>query len=202
LTQHACASGLLAVDLAGRLLAADGHPDGLALVLAGEKSFTDAARVIVDTGIMGEAVVAVLVGLDGDQDHVLGYATKTMGEFAAGAFLPPEVNELFHDIYADTLAEVIAAAVECADLVLDDIALILPHNVNRMSWLKVLRKLGIRGTDRIFLDNLPVTGHCFGADPFINLVTASELGRLQPGDHYLMTAVGLGATFSAMVFRR
>jgi 3-oxoacyl-[acyl-carrier-protein] synthase III len=35
-THHACATSLLAIDLAGRLLAADGDPDALALVLAGE----------------------------------------------------------------------------------------------------------------------------------------------------------------------
>src|SRR5437016_3089902 len=44
-TQHACASGLLAVDLAGKLLAAE-DPDGLVLIFLGEKSFTSAARVI------------------------------------------------------------------------------------------------------------------------------------------------------------
>ena len=54
--------------------------------------------------------------------------------------------------------------------------------------------------ERVFLDNVPVTGHCFCADPFINYRTALDLGRLRPGDHYLIAAVGLGATFSAMVF--
>ncbi|HEX4725517.1 MAG TPA: 3-oxoacyl-ACP synthase, partial [Pseudonocardiaceae bacterium] len=34
-THHACATGLLAVDVAGRLLASDGEPGALALVLAG-----------------------------------------------------------------------------------------------------------------------------------------------------------------------
>ena len=54
---------------------------------------------------------------------------------------------------------------------------------------------------RVFLDNVPVTGHCFAADPFINYVSARDAGRLRPGDLYLMASVGLGATFSAMVLR-
>jgi len=41
LTHQSCASGLLAVDLAGRPLAADGiEPEPRALVLCGEKAFT------------------------------------------------------------------------------------------------------------------------------------------------------------------
>ena len=45
-TQQACASGLLAIDVAGRLLAQYGDPEALALVLTGEKAFTWDAQVI------------------------------------------------------------------------------------------------------------------------------------------------------------
>src|SRR5215831_5065505 len=60
-THQSCASGLLAIDMAGRLLAADtadgqdgpDGPDGeagpLALVLSGEKAFTREAQVFADT---------------------------------------------------------------------------------------------------------------------------------------------------------
>jgi 3-oxoacyl-[acyl-carrier-protein] synthase-3 len=55
--------------------------------------------------------------------------------------------------------------------------------------------------DRIFLGNVPITGHCFCADPFLNYRTVADLGLLNPGDRYLMVTVGLGSTFSAMVFQ-
>jgi 3-oxoacyl-[acyl-carrier-protein] synthase-3 len=64
----------------------------------------------------------------------------------------------------------------------------------------VLKKLRIDQKERLYLDNLADLGHCFGADAFLNYRSASDAGRLKPGDHYVMTAVGLGATFSAMVF--
>ncbi|WP_327322119.1 3-oxoacyl-ACP synthase [Streptomyces sp. NBC_01210] len=198
-TQHACASGLLAVDLAGRLLAADGDPDGLALVLMGEKVFTASARVIPDTGVMGESAAAALVGLGGPRDRVLGYATQIRGEFEDGMYMSPESAVEFQETYPAALADVVRAAVDSAGLQVRDIDLVLPHNVNRMSWLPVLNKLGIRGKDRLFLDNLPEIGHCFGADAFLNYLTAREKGILRPGQRYLMTSVGLGATFSAMV---
>lgn len=201
LTQHACASSLLAVQLAGQLLADDGDPDARALVLAGEKTFTSAAQVIADTGVMGEGAAAILVAPQGMRDRVLGYATHTLGEFHSAPWSDEATSARFNQIYPKALAEVMLAAVETAGLTLDDITLVLPHNVNRMSWLRVLHHLGIQGSGRLFLDNLATLGHCFGADAFINLQSARAQGRLRTGDRSLMTAVGLGATFSAMVLQ-
>ena len=80
-SQHACASGLLAVDLAGRLLADCGDPAALALVLTGEKTYPHVTRYIPATTVMGEASAACLVGQGGDRDRLLSYATVTLGEF-------------------------------------------------------------------------------------------------------------------------
>ncbi|MEU6990917.1 3-oxoacyl-[acyl-carrier-protein] synthase III C-terminal domain-containing protein [Streptomyces sp. NPDC046465] len=199
-TQHACAAGLLAVELAGRLLTDDGDPEALALVLTGEKVFTEGARVIPDTGVMGECAAAVLVGPSGPGDRLLGYATQTCGAFEDGMDMAPEAAEAFQEVYPKVLADVIRSAVARAGLTVGDIDLILPHNVNRLSWMPVLKELGMRGTDRLFTENIAEIGHCFGADPFLNHLSARAAGRLIPGSRYVMTAVGLGATFSAMAF--
>jgi 3-oxoacyl-[acyl-carrier-protein] synthase III len=199
-TQHACASGLLAVDLAGRLLAADGDDDALALVLVGEKAFTPTAQFIPATTVMGEGTAAVLVRRDGDSDRVLSYATCTRGDYNDSVFMGPELAVQFQQEYPAVLGTVIRAAVRQARLELADIDLLLPHNVNRVSWIRLCEQLGFP-LSRVFLDNIAVTGHCFCADPFINYQNAVERGRLTPGDRYLMVAVGLGATFSAMVLQ-
>jgi 3-oxoacyl-[acyl-carrier-protein] synthase-3 len=199
LTHHACASGLLAVDLCGKLLAADGVPDALALVLTGEKTFTLAAQTVPGTAINGEGAAAVLVRAGGDRDRMLSYASRTHGRFYECLSLTEARFAEFQQVYTPALAEVMLAAVERAGLTLDDVALVLPHNVNRVSWVRLARHLGLP-LERVFLDNVPVTGHCFCADPFINYQTARELGRLRPGDRYLLASVGLGSTFSAMVF--
>ena len=199
-TQHACASGLLAVDLAGRLLAADDDDGTLALVLAGEKAFTPAAQFIPSTTVMGEGTAAVLVRRGGSSDRLLSYATCTRGEYNEWMSLTPELALRFQQEYPVLLGQVIRAAVRAAGLDLADIALMLPHNVNRVSWARLCEQLGYP-LDRVFLENIPVTGHCFCADPFINFQSAAEQGRLTPGDRYLMVAVGLGANFSAMVLQ-
>jgi 3-oxoacyl-[acyl-carrier-protein] synthase-3 len=198
-TQHACASGLLAVSLAGRLLAADPNPDALALVLTGEKAFTDATRIIPNTTFMGESSAAALVRAGGDHDRLVGYATRSYGQFSSGVLMTAERQTEFDELYQNGLTEVIGSALEAAGSGVDGLNLILPHNVNRISWARTCKLLGIP-MDSVLTDNIRVTGHCFCADPFVNLATAIATGRLKPGDRYLMAAVGLGATFSAMVF--
>jgi len=199
-TQHACASALLAIEVCGKLLAADGDPDGLALVLAGEKTFTRVAQLIPNSAVMGEGMAAVLISGDGDQNRMLAYATRTLGQFYRAPYLAPDVEATFQGAYTATLVEVVLAALTRANLTTDDVHLLMPHNVNRMSWLRVLRLLRM-SKEQLFLDNQVELGHCFGADSFINYQTAFERGRLRTGDIFVMTAAGLGATLAAMVFR-
>ncbi|MEV0408889.1 3-oxoacyl-[acyl-carrier-protein] synthase III C-terminal domain-containing protein [Actinoallomurus sp. NPDC050550] len=200
LSQHACASALLAVEVCGALLADAGDAGGLALVLAGERTFTEVAQVIHGSAVMGEGTAAVLVRAGGDRDRLLAYETRTLGEFHRSPYLPSEDEAQFQSAYPGTLVEVVREALRRAGLTVADVKVLLPHNVNRVSWLRVRRDLGLP-RDGVLLDNQPELGHCFGADPFVNYRTACDAGRLAPGDHYVMTAAGLGATLTAMVFR-
>jgi 3-oxoacyl-[acyl-carrier-protein] synthase-3 len=199
-SQHACASVLLSIELAGRLLIEDRDAQALALIFVGEKTFTRDARVLAATAVVGEGVAAILVRTGGSHDRLLGYASEMRGEFHHGTRLTAAENDRWTAAYADGVSKVITEALDRAGTRLDDIALILPHHVNRLSWIKVLRALQPSWKNRIYLDNLSVVGHCFGADPFINYCSARSTGRLRRGDRYVVTAVGLGATFSAMVF--
>jgi 3-oxoacyl-[acyl-carrier-protein] synthase-3 len=209
-THQSCASGLLAIDLAGRLLAADtvtaantgqgqdSQAEPLALVLSGEKAFTREAQMFADTTIFGEGASACLVSASGPRDRVLAYACNVRGEFdsATGA----NDARLQHE-YRPSLAEVMRLALDEAGLTLDDISIVLPHNVNAVTWQRMCVLLKIP-RDRVLLDNIAANGHVFCADMFANYQTACERGLLQPGDRYLAAAVGAGggATFAAMVF--
>jgi|SRR5580700_3314138 3-oxoacyl-[acyl-carrier-protein] synthase-3 len=201
---QSCASGLLAIDLAGRLLAADaaiaadGEPAPLALILAGEKAFTREAQMYTATTVFGEGASACLVSASGTRDRMLAYAADVRGEFdsATGA----NDARLQYE-YKYSLADVMRRAMGDAGLTLDDIRVVLPHNVNRKAWVATCKQLGLP-LDRVVIDNIGVLGHVFCADMFINYQTARERGLLQPGDRYLAAAVGAGggATFAAMVF--
>ncbi|MFD7641858.1 3-oxoacyl-[acyl-carrier-protein] synthase III C-terminal domain-containing protein [Kitasatospora sp. NPDC059795] len=199
-TQQACAASLLAVDLAGRLLADDGDPSALALVVAGEKTFTRDAQVLPETTIFAEASTACLVSPDGDRNRVLSYAVRQRPEFYGRPAEDPELMVRYQREYQPTMIETVQAALDQAGLDLSDIALLLPHNVNQASWRMICRQLGYP-VEQVVLENVLTVGHSFAADAFINLRTATTGGALRPGDHYLIAAAGIGATFAAMVLR-
>jgi 3-oxoacyl-[acyl-carrier-protein] synthase-3 len=197
-THHACATGLLAVDVAGRMLAGDGDSGALALVLTGEKAFTRDAQYVPGTSVFGEGAAACLISLDGCRDRVLAYASSIRGEFDGRLDTMPQMASRFEKEYPVSLAEAISAAVSEAGVSLQEISLILPHNVNALSWQRLCRRIGFP-QDRVLLANVQVSGHAFCADAFINYTTAADRGLLRPGSRYLIAAAGLGATFSAMV---
>jgi 3-oxoacyl-[acyl-carrier-protein] synthase III len=197
---HACASGLLAIDVAGRLLAADAerHPDALALVMAGEKAFTAEAQMVPETSFFGEGASACLVSASGGSDRLLSYSVDLRGEFDGDSM---EQALAFQHIYSEALSEAILAAVEGAGLTMAEIALVLPHNVNVVAWQRVCKRIGFPLAS-VVLDNVATDGHVFCADAFLNYRTASRRGLLRPGERYVVAAAGAGrgATFSAMVF--
>ena len=203
-THQSCASGLLAIDIAGRLLAADaaagqdGRPGPLALVLSGEKAFTREAQMFADTTVFGEGAAACLVSASGPRDRMLAYAATVRGEFDSET---GENDVRLQREYRPSLAAVMRQALDEAGLTLDDIRVVLPHNVNMVTWQRMCVLLGLP-LERVLLDNIPASGHVFCADVFANYLTACERGLLRPGDRYLAAAVGAGggATFAAMVF--
>ncbi|HEY7430383.1 MAG TPA: 3-oxoacyl-[acyl-carrier-protein] synthase III C-terminal domain-containing protein [Streptosporangiaceae bacterium] len=203
-THQSCASGLLAIDMAGRLLAAetpdgqDGQAGPLALILTGEKAFTREAQVFAGTTIFGEGASACLVSAFGARDRVLAYACHVRGEFDSAT---GENDMRLQREYRPSLAAVMGEALAEAQLTLDDIRVVLPHNVNMVTWQRMCTMLKFP-PGRVLLDNIPANGHVFCADVFANYQTARERGLLRPGDRYLAAAVGAGggATFAAMVF--
>lgn len=196
-TEQACAGGIGAVDVAAALLEGESDPEAMALVLIGEKAQCRVQQHFPGMGLTGEGVAAVLVGRGGATDRILGYSCITE-PVDHRLLMTEEASRRFSELYGDAVCAVVDEAIAKAGCVHDDIALLLPHNFNRVSWVKLSSRLGIP-LDRLFLDNISRTGHCFGADPFINLRTALDLGRLHSGDRYLMVSVGIGATFTAMV---
>ncbi len=201
-TQQNCASGLAAIDVAAELLRADGDPRAVALVVTGEKAFSYLAQLIENTTVMGEASGACLVHVDDRRDgnRVLSYVSRTLGQYADGVRLDPAALQDFGERYVATLVAVLREVLDAAGIGLDELAGIIPHNVNRSSWTRVAREMGFDRT-LVFLDNVQRFGHCYCTDFFLNYTTMRAAGRLTPGGTYLVAAVGLGATFAAMLIR-
>lgn len=197
LQDRACAGALHALDLAGTLLADD--PDALALLLVGEKTYGRVNRVIPGMSVQGEATAAVLVASHGPSDVLLSYRSASVPVGGSSMVMDDAARAQFSAVHWETFDAVVAAALDAAGLAAHDIALYLPMNTSRLISAMGASRSGIPRTRVV--SELARTGHCWGADTFINLRAALDGGRLAPGDPYLVTAVGIGAVFAAAVFR-
>ncbi|MEV0635590.1 3-oxoacyl-[acyl-carrier-protein] synthase III C-terminal domain-containing protein [Streptomyces sp. NPDC050619] len=198
LSHQACVSSLGAIDLVGELLRAEAPEGAYALMVTGERAYSPKVQLIPNSAIMADAAAACLVTVGGGGDEVRSFATRTLGEFAAGLEMAKEQIQRFGQVYGTVLGEVIHEAAARAGLTFDDIDLVIPHNVNMVSWRQTIKEMSADPA-RFFLDNIPHYSHTYASDVFVNYTTLREAGRLTDGRHYVLVSVGLGATFGAMV---
>jgi 3-oxoacyl-[acyl-carrier-protein] synthase-3 len=198
LSHQACVSSMGAIDVAAELLRADGVTGSYALMVTGERAFSPKVQLIPDTAIMADAAAACLITIGGSGDEIHSYVTRTLGEYSAGLLMTKEQAREFGHIYGRTLAGVIQQAVAAAGLDFGEIELVIPHNVNMVSWRQTIKEMGA-DPQKFFLANVSRIGHCYSADIFVNYTTLREAGRLVEGGKYVLASVGIGATFGAMV---
>jgi 3-oxoacyl-[acyl-carrier-protein] synthase-3 len=194
-----CASALSAFEVAAYLLT-EFDKDAKAIVVTGDKTFTPILQSIPNTSVTAEASAAVLLSRSGAGNKLLAMQMHTYGQYSGGVWQNAEVGLEFEKQYVDMLAKVIVEVVTEAKIKIEDLKIILPHNVNVISWINTAKKLNFP-VKKIYLDNVKKLAHCFGADGMINYLSAKQVGLLERGDYFLMATVGLGATFAAAVFQ-
>ncbi|MFZ4273112.1 3-oxoacyl-[acyl-carrier-protein] synthase III C-terminal domain-containing protein [Streptomyces arboris] len=197
-SHQACVSSLGAIEVLGELLRAEGEEGAYALMVTGEQAYSPMVQHIPNTSIMADAAASCLITLDGEGDVVRSFAIRTLGEYAQWLELTPEQNTEFGEQYGRRIADVIHEALKGAGLGLDEVDLVIPHNVNKLAWRQTIKELEVE-PEKVFLDNVPRFSHTYASDVFVNYTTLRDAGRLVDGAHYLLVSVGLGATFGAMV---
>ncbi len=196
MTVNNCAAAMSAIGMLAHVLLENEK----AIIVCGDCVFTPVLRFIPNTAILGDASAAVLLGKQGEKNQLMAITSYIAGEYAEGLWLAGEKMKLFELRYAQLLADAILSVLEKAHLNKNQIKWIIPHNVNLLSWKRTAAILQMP-MEKIFLENMKKCSHCFGADIFINYTTIEKQQQLMPGDYYVMATVGLGAVFSAAVFK-
>ncbi|GAA4551957.1 hypothetical protein [Amycolatopsis samaneae] len=80
----------------------------------------------------------------------------------------------------------------------EEIAAVLPPNLFTPIVRMSEGQAGFR-PGQLFLANIANRGHCFSADPIVNLVDRQRADGLRPGDHLLLTSGVPGARVSILV---
>jgi len=194
-----CASIFNAFEIAAQLLQAT-DKGKKAIILVGDLTFTQSLRLVTNASVMGDASAAVLVSHSHTDNKLIATALLTAGKYTAGIWIEPALQRDFEAHFARLLKQVIDEVLMKAKLTLQDIALIIPHNVNRYIWRDFSKTFSIP-FEKFFIENISRYAHCFGADMIINYVDVHHKGLLKKGDYYLMLTVGLGAVFCATLLQ-
>lgn len=197
MTTNNCASAICAMQVIERLLAT-GRPGDAAIVVTADVAFTVGLQSIAGTTIIGDAAVACLFAAEGPGHRVVSSHQQVHGQHSACLWQDEEHATEFEAEYVDRVATAMRATLDKAGIGWEQIRLVLPHNINQFSWKMVAARAGIP-YELVYLDQVPLTAHCLGADIFLNLVQAGATGRFQDGDLLLLVTVGLGAVFAATV---
>ena len=161
-----------------------------------DTGFAPDIRLIENTTIMGEGAAAVLVGHAPGRYRLRGCLTRHAPQFWQNTGHRDEAYlDGFEAAYLPFACDTLRAALTHFGIAPAALRLVLPHNVNLTSWLQIAQETGL-ARDQLWLKGIGRVGHCFGADPFINLATAEAEGVLAAGDLLLLVSIGLGATAS------
>ncbi len=103
-------------------------------------------------------------------------------------------------ISADLARAVTGALLAPHGLKLGDVAALLHANLFKPVLMMKERQAGF-SADQLYLDNIPRLGHCFAADPLINLVDRAARGDIGPGGYGLLAASVPGSRIGALLRR-
>ena len=170
--------------------------------------------------LFGDGAGAIVVGSTSDGNRgILSTRLRTDGSYAktlyvpAGGSLKPASLETVrrneHTITMNgkevfkvavrAMEEISLAALEEADVGVDEISLVIPHQANRRIITAMAGRLKIP-MDRVMV-NLDKYGNTSAASVPVALDEAWREGRIHPGDVVLLNAFGAGFSWGAAVIR-
>ena len=169
--------------------------------------FGDAAgAAVVGRGVGAAEILAANAGTDGTKSDILGMeAGGTRVPFSEEA-----AREGLHQKFVMDGREVFREAVKrmtrCArdllaeaDMELEDVSLVIPHQANLRILNAVRDRLGL--PDEKVFTNVHEYGNTGSASVPVALWEARQQGRIQPGDLVLLTAFGAGFHWSGVLVR-
>lgn len=191
--QQGCSSLFSAIRLANDALNSEDITN--VLCVSSDVFPTNANREII-YNILSDGAGAMLLTKNHDENTIVISSQITKGYYWDS---DTHKNELIAS-YFPTARNIILETLKKAKLTIDDIALLIPHNVSMRSW-DILLKLINFPKDRFFGENIARNGHSIGADNIINLKDALDGKRLKKGDYFLMFNFGFGVNWSCIILQ-
>jgi 3-oxoacyl-[acyl-carrier-protein] synthase-3 len=214
----ACAGFPYALSVASQMIASGAY--STALVIGAETmsrliDWSDRSTCV----LFGDGAGAVVLQASDKPGGLLSFALHSDGSGgdllmvpAGGSRMPASLETIEDNKHAIVMngrgvyrfaTRVIVSAIrevlDKANLTLDDIRLIVPHQANRRIIESAAKELGLP-MDR-FLVNIDRYGNTSSASIPIALCEAVAAGQIRPGDHIVLVAFGAGLTWGSTVIK-
>jgi 3-oxoacyl-[acyl-carrier-protein] synthase-3 len=191
-TQLACNSFQATLRIAQGLIAAEPSVDHV-LCVAADRFPARAKREIV-YNLMSDGACAGVVSRGAHSNRILATRHITRGAYWDSTISHDQLIAAYFPIARRSIVE----AIEAAGCSLDEIALLIPHNLNLKSWGILAQILGIP-LSRIYTRNIARIGHVVASDNIINYVDALDEGLIVKGSKVALFVMGFGAHWSCTV---
>ncbi len=193
LSQQGCSGLLSAIHIACSLLEAPG-PSSV-MCIAGDQLPVHSNREVI-YNIMSDGVGAVLVDRKSTKNYIVAHKQLQQSYYWDTPIREDELLAAYFPMAQRTIQGVL----EQANLSIDQIRWVIPHNVSLRSW-EILAQMLELPIDRVWTDNIFRIGHTVSSDHIINLVDMEQQGLLNKGDYLLLFTFGFGATWSSMILQ-
>src|ERR671935_900990 len=154
-----------------------------------------AGAVVLGPGPMG--IKSCVLGSDGSGGDLIYVAPGADGPEGPGR---PEIRMDGRRVFrfaTEILAQATLQALEKANVRLEDVRLIVPHQANARIIEAAAKRLGVNGD--VMVNNIANYGNTSTASIPLALKEALAAGRLERGDHLVLVGFGAGLTWGACV---
>lgn len=164
-----------------------------------------AGAIVLKASDQDGGVRSSVLRSDGSGWDVLGIPTvgsrdNRLPEANPGELKPYKMHMNGREVYrfaTRIVGESIMQALEMAELSLDDLSLVVPHQANFRILEAAARSLGV--SSDIFVSNIDRYGNTSAASIPIALCESVSNGRIKPGDNIAFCGFGGGLAWAAMV---
>lgn len=188
LTLHRCANLLAAIQLASALVAAGVHRD--VLVVTTDRIGPAETRV-EQYALFSDGAASCLIS-----QRAYGPDSYQIVSCASARDLTR--LDWANEISADLAREVNHSLLAGTGLDLADVRAVMHANLVTPLVMLKERQSGFRA-EQLYAGNISRFGHCFAADPLINLVDRGALGHLRVFDHVVLTTSVPGERFAILL---
>ena len=158
-----------------------------------------AGAVVLGAGTNGAGIKACVLGSDGSGGALLYIAPGAESPEGTGR---PEIRMDGRRVFrfaTEILAEATLQVLAKANVRLEDVRLIVPHQANARIIEAAAKRLGVNGD--VMVNNIASYGNTSTASIPLALKEAVTAGRVQRGDHVVLVGVGAGLTWGACVLQ-